>query len=289
VRIIDSHLHVWDLERADYPWLGPHLAPIDVSLGLDDVRADLQLAGVDGVVLVQAADNVEDTTTMFAAADNAPEVVGVVAWAPLDDPDRTARRIASLRADPRFVGIRVLIHDLPDRDWIVRPERDASLAVLASERVPFDYVTADPAALRHVPTVCERHPDLRLVIDHLAKPPVGGSPEPLRAWRDLLKPAAESPLVFAKISGLYPSGADATAWSAEDLRPVVGAALDIFGPDRLMLGSDWPLAILAGGYRRVWGELARIVEELDPTDRDALLGGTATAFYGLGGEAGNNR
>jgi len=88
--VIDSHLHVWDLDRADYPWLGPHLAPIDVSLGLDDVRADLRFTGVDGVVLVQAADNAEDTATMFAVADAAAEVVGVVAWAPLDDPEVTA-------------------------------------------------------------------------------------------------------------------------------------------------------------------------------------------------------
>src|SRR5215468_6556936 len=158
--IIDSHLHVWDLDRADYPWLGPHLAPIDVSLGLDDVRVDLRAAGVDGVVLVQAADNAEDTRTMFSVADAAPEVVGVVGWARLDDPEQTDRRIADLRAHPSFVGVRVLIHDLADRDWIVRPKQRASLGALASHRVPFDYVTADPWALRHVPTICERHPDL---------------------------------------------------------------------------------------------------------------------------------
>src|SRR4029079_8431776 len=136
--VIDAHLHVWDLARADYPWLGPPLAPIDVTLGLDDVRADLRFTGVDGVVLVQAADNAEDTATMFAVADRAPEVVGVVAWARLDNPEVTARRIALLRAHPRFVGIRVLIHDMADRDWIVRPQQDASLAYLAEHRIPFD-------------------------------------------------------------------------------------------------------------------------------------------------------
>ena len=279
--VIDSHLHVWDLNRADYPWLGPHLAPIDVSLGLDDVRADLRFAGIDGVVLVQAADNAEDTATMFAVADAAPEVVGVVAWARLDDPEVTAHRIAQLRAHPRFVGIRVLIHDMADQDWIVRPEQDTSLAYLAAHRVPFDYVTSDPSALRHVPTVCERHPDLPLVIDHLGKPPVGGGPEQLRSWRNLLARAAESPSVHAKVSGLYPSE-DASVWSVDDLRPIVDAALDIFGPDRLMLGSDWPLAILAGGFRRVWGELARIVDGLQTPERVAIRGGTAAAFYGLG-------
>jgi L-fuconolactonase len=281
MNVIDSHLHIWDLQRAQYPWLGPHLAPIDVSLGLDDVRADLRFSGVDGVILVQAADNSDDTETMLAVADQAPEVVGVVAWAPLDDPVQTAVRIAQLRAHPRFVGVRVLIHDLADRDWIVRPGPDAGLEVLAAHGVPFDYVTADPAALVHVPTICERHPDLRVVIDHLGKPPLGGSAAQLGSWRDLLVRAAASPSVYAKISGLYPVAGDATAWSPEDLRPIVDVALDVFGPGRLMLGSDWPVSVLAGGYRRVWGELARVVAELDPADRDAVLGGTAAAFYGL--------
>src|SRR5215831_5078364 len=117
MNVIDSHLHVWDLARADYPWLGPDLAPINVSLSIEDVREDLRLARVDGVILVQAADNAPDTQTMFAVADTAPEVLGVVAWAPLGDPDRTESRIAVLRTDPRFVGVRVLIHDMADREW----------------------------------------------------------------------------------------------------------------------------------------------------------------------------
>jgi L-fuconolactonase len=282
MRTVDAHLHVWDLTRATYPWLGPHLAPIDVSLGIADVRAELAAAAVDVVVLVQAADNAEDTDHMFAVADRAPEVAGVVAWVPLDRPDVAARRIAELRADPRFVGVRSLIHDRPDRDWIVGPDPDAGLALLAAQGVPFDYVTADPAALRHVPTLCERHPDLRLVIDHLGKPPVGGSADELRSWRELLALAAASPSVCAKVSGLYPSAGDPTVWTAGDLQRIIDTALDLFGPDRLMLGSDWPISVLAGGYGRVWGELARIVAALDAPTRDALFGGTATAWYGLG-------
>jgi L-fuconolactonase len=289
MRTVDAHLHVWDLARAAYPWLGPQLAPIDVSLGIADVRAELAAAAVDGVVLVQAADNPEDTDNMFAVADRAPEVVGVVAWVPLDRPELAARRIAELRADARFVGVRSLIHDRSDRDWIVGPDPDAGLALLAAQGVPFDYVTADPAALRHVPTICERHPDLRLVIDHLGKPPVGGSAAELRSWRDLLARAAASPSVSAKISGLYPPAGDPTAWTAGDLQRIIETALDIFGPDRLMLGSDWPISVLAGGYGRVWGELVGIVGALDAATRDALLGGTATAFYRLGDRGTGNR
>ena len=278
MNVVDSHLHVWDLDRAAYPWLGPHLHPIDVSLGLENVRDDLRSNGVDGVVLVQAADNAEDSDHMFAVADHWPEVAGVVAWAPLNDPERTERRIAALRAEPRFVGIRVLIHDMADQDWIVRPGPDAGLGVLAAHGIPFDYVTSDPTALRHVPTICERHPDLRLVIDHLGKPQVGAA---LESWRDLLARAAASPRVYAKISGLYPPGGDLTSWTADDLRPILEDALDMFGPDRLMLGSDWPVSVLAGGYGRVWGALSRLVDELGPAERAAIMGGTAVACYGL--------
>jgi L-fuconolactonase len=282
MRIVDAHLHVWDLDRAVYPWLGPHLAPIDVSHELDHIRPHLRSNGVDGVVLVQAADNAEDTEYMFTVADRAPEVLGVVAWLVLH-PDRTEAQLKALSAEPRFVGVRVLIHDMADQDWIVRPGPDAGLAALAAYGIPFDYVTADPTALRHVPTICARHPELRVVIDHLGKPPVGGSAEELRAWRDRLARAAESPTVFAKLSGLYPGAAPA-AWQPDDLRPIVDTALDLFGPERLMVGSDWPIATLAGGYDRVWGALMRIVDEWDPAARAAVLGGTATACYRLPAE-----
>lgn len=279
--VIDAHLHVWDLQQAEYPWLSSALAPIDVSLGIEDVRPALVAEGVDGVVLVQAADNADDTVNMFTVADRAPEVLGVVAWAALDDPE-LSQQIAALRAEPLFVGIRALIHDMADNDWIVRPGANNGLAVLARERIPFDYVTSDPTALRHVPTICERHPDLRIVIDHLGKPPVGGSAAELRSWRELLARSAESPLVYAKVSGLYPAAGDPTAWTAVELRPIVETALDIFGPERLMLGSDWPVSVLAGGYARVWGELSLLVEELGPNASEALHGATAAAFYGLG-------
>jgi L-fuconolactonase len=257
MNVIDSHLHVWNLARADYPWLGPDLSPINVSLGLDDVHADLRTAGVDGVVLVQAADNSDDTRNMFAVADSAPEVLGVVAWAPLNDPEQTEQHIAVLGADARFVGIRVLIHDMADRDWISQPGPDAGLGVLATHDVPFDYVTSDPAALVHVPTICGRHPRLRIVIDHLAKPPVGGSETELQSWRELLAASAQYPQVHAKVSGLYPPATDRTVWTGSDLRRIIDVALELFGPDRLMIGSDWPVSVLAGGSGASWSASSR--------------------------------
>ncbi|WP_028051226.1 amidohydrolase [Cellulomonas sp. URHD0024] len=278
--IIDAHQHVWDLSRAAYPWLGPDLHPIDRTFTQDEVLPELAAAGIDRVVLVQSADDARDTALMLDVADAYPDLVaGVVAWVPLDRPEEAADTLAELRRDPRVVGVRNLIHAQPDPDWIVGPAQDEGLGVLAAAGVPFDYVTGGPEALAHLPGIGERHPDLRIVIDHLGKPPVGGSAADRRRWRDLLAQAAANPRVHAKVSGLYGDPTD--AWTADDLRPVVADALDLFGADRLMYGGDWPVNLLAGGYARVWEGVSVVLGELSSDERAAVLGGTASAFYAL--------
>jgi L-fuconolactonase len=140
-------------------------------------------------------------------------------------------------------------------------------------------VSDRPRQLRHVATVAARHPGLPLVIDHLSKPPIGRADH--SEWRVALARAAEHPNVFGKLSGLYPAVGDPTVWSRETLRPFVEQALELFEADRLMLGSDWPVCVVAGGYARVWTALREFVDELSPTERDHLLGGTAVRFYRL--------
>jgi L-fucono-1,5-lactonase len=144
--------------------------------------------------------------------------------------------------------------------------------------VPFDVIAVLPRHLEHVPVLSERYPGLRMVLDHLSHPPLGRDDR--EPWRTLLRAAAANPLVYAKVSGLYPPRAE---WSAADIRPYVAFAIELFGPGRLMFGSDWPVAELAGGYRRVWGAISPILGELPRADRDAVLGGTARAFYRLAG------
>ena len=277
--IIDAHQHVWDPARADYPWLTPALAPIDRAFGLEEALTAMAKAGVGATVLVQAADNAADTRHMLAVADRHPEVVGVVGWVPLDQPDVAADQLAELRLDPRVLGIRNLIHDRPDPDWILRPDVDAGLGVLEQADVPFDYVTSGPGALAHLPAISARHPRLRLVIDHLGKPPIGGDAGARKHWRGLLTEAARNPRVVAKLSGLYSAVGPLDAWSPELVRPFVDDALEVFGPDRLMFGSDWPISVLAGGYERVWDAVTGFVGGLAPAERAAILGGTAASFY----------
>lgn len=276
--IIDAHQHFWDPARARYDWLSPALAPINRRIGFDELAPILESTGVDGTILVQAADNAEDSDCMFEHAAAHPEIVGVVAWLPLDRPAAAAERLAALRLRPGFVGVRNLIHDRPDPDWLLRPDVLEGLGVLAAADVPFDLVTSLPRHLSHVPALSERHPGLRIVVDHLGKPPIGADGA---QWRALLARAAANPRVYAKVSGLYPASGDPTGWDAGTLRPIVDHALEVFGPDRLMYGGDWPISVRYGGYHKVWAALSTIFDELGPADRAALLGGTATAFYRL--------
>lgn len=277
--VIDAHQHVWDPAQAEYDWLGPELAPIDGAMTFDDLAPELRAAGVDFTVQVQSADNPEDTAIMRASAAEHREVVGIVGFAPLDDAEATATTLDAWAGDSLMVGVRNLIHNKPDPDWLLRPEVAAALSVLEDRGVTLDVVAVLPRHLELVPILSERHPRLRMVIDHLAKPPIGlGSEEP---WLGLMAAAAENPLVHGKVSGLYSATAVIGAWSTEAVRPFFDHALDLFGPARLMYGGDWPISVLAGGYTRVWKGLRPLFDALGADDRERLLGRTAAEFYRL--------
>lgn len=278
--IIDAHRHIWDLERADYPWLGPELGAINRTMTFDELAPTLAARAITGSVLVQAADNAADTEVMLDAARQHPEIVAVVAWAPLDDPERLPARLEQLAAHPVVRGIRNLFHTRP-REWATSPAVDRGLGLLAASGLPLDFVTGDPTALADLPGMGERHPGLRIVIDHLGKPPVGGTREQRDVWRELMSAAAANPLTHAKVSGLYSSIGDLADWTTEGVRPFFDDALELFGADRLMYGGDWPISELAGGYERTWASVEELVAPLSAGEREGLLGRTAQAFYGI--------
>lgn len=274
--IIDAHQHVWDLTRSPYAWLGPHLPAWNRTFTFDELAPQLVRNGVGATVLVQSDDHDGDTDLMLEVADAHPQVAAIVVYVPLDRPEEAAARLADLRRDVRVVGVRNLIHDLPDPDWLLRPEVDEGLSVLEEADVTFDLVSVLPRHLEHVPTLSERHPDLRIVIDHLSKPPIGeADAEP---WWSLIAFAAENPLVHAKVSGLYPGAAPDT-WTPDAIAPFVDRALQLFGPRRLMYGGDWPISVVAGGYDRVFEGLRSVLADLDEDEAAAVWGGTAERFY----------
>ncbi|WP_422771101.1 amidohydrolase family protein [Plantactinospora sp. WMMC1484] len=278
--VVDAHQHLWDLELVDYPWLTAEYGPIFRTFTEADAEPVLAAAGVRHTVLVQSMDSYADTDHMLTVADRWSRVAAVVGWVPLDRPDEAAEALDRYTGDPRFVGVRHLIHEEADPDWLRRPAVQDGLALLAERGLSFDVVAVLPRHLEHLPWLAERHPTLRMVIDHLGKPPVAG--RGWAPWADLLRAAAGSPTVHAKLSGLN-TAAEWQSWTADDLRPYVDHALAVFGPDRLMYGGDWPVALLAGDYPKVWRETNRLLEPLGEADRARILGGTAVDFYRIPG------
>lgn len=283
--IIDSHQHFWDLGRVEYPWLVPAFGPIYRTFRPEELEPQLRAAGVDRTVLVQSANSFEDTDAMLALADAHDWIGAVVGWVPLEDPDAAARALDErLMAHHAFRGVRHLNHNEPDADWLVRPTVIEGLRVLEARKLVFEAVAVYPLHLGHVPTLARACPELAIVVDHLAKPPIAG--RDLSGWKADMSTAAAAPNVAAKVSGLN-TAADWESWHAEDLVEAIGHAIDVFGVDRLMFGSDWPVAILAGDYAKVWTETVRALDllRLTSAERAAILGGTATRIYGIGGPA----
>jgi L-fuconolactonase len=260
------------------PYAGdPAFQPLRRSFAPDDLAPELRAAGVRYTVAIEAADGSAENEALLSNARRHEWIAGVVGWVPLAQPAELERALDARADEPAFVGVRHLVNVEPDLDWIVRPDVLKGLQVLATRGLAFDYVGILPRHLEHVPVLAQRVPDLRIVIDHLGKPPIAaGGWEP---WSSLLARAARMPNVFAKVSGLDAGKAD--QWTAAVIAPYVDRALELFGPERLMFGSDWPVADLRGGYGKVWRETNLAFGRLSRDERDRVLGGTAVAFYRL--------
>jgi L-fuconolactonase len=273
--IVDAHVHVW---TGDYAWLAdPALHRIRRDYTVDDLGAVLAGAGVGRAVLVEAGrEDDAETTEFLALADGVPEIAAVVGWASLTDPTLAAT-IARHRAGPGGAllrGVRDQVQGRPD-DWLDRPDARAGLAAVADAGLVNELVVRAPQ-LPSVARAAAALPESVFVLDHLGKPAVRDGGRGLRAWRDLVAPVAARPNVVAKLSGLV-AEADWDAWTPADLRPFVDAAVELFGPDRLMYGSDWPVLEVAATYR---GVLDAVVDALGGTP-DAVFRGTAARTYRL--------
>ena len=270
---IDAHHHVWRVARGDYGWLTPDL-PICRDYGLDDLRP--LLGDVTATVLVQAAPTEAETLFLLDAARQSGGLVrGVVGWADLAAPDSPAR-IASLARDGLLKGMRPMLQDLPVQDWILREELRPALAAIAANGLAFDALVR-PAQLPAILTLARRHPALRIVIDHAAKPDIAHAA--WQPWADDIARIAHDTSVFCKLSGLVTEAAP--DWQAADLQRYVAHVLATFGPERVMWGSDWPVVDLAGGYARWREATTALLQSLPAPARDAVLGDTARVFYRL--------
>jgi L-fuconolactonase len=277
---VDAHHHLWQLSQPfDYGWLdAPALAPIRRDCLPDDLEPHLRAAGIARTVVVQTQHDTRENHWALGLAERHPFIAGVVGWVDLTSPD-CERQLLEVVDHPKFVGGRHVTQDETDDDFIVRDDVGRGLRVLEAHGVPFDLLF-HVRHLRHAATLAEQLPGLRMVIDHLAKPRI--KLHLVDEWLPHVRAAARYPNVFCKLSGMV-TEADWDRWTVDDLRPYVLAAVEAFGPDRLMFGSDWPVCELAAGYEEVHAALSQTLGSLSEHERSAIFGGTAARFYGLEG------
>jgi L-fuconolactonase len=271
--MIDAHQHFWRIDRGDYGWLTPALAPIYRDFMPDDLAPLLARHGIGGTILVQAAPTVAETRFMLEIAHATPFVRGVVGWVDFEAVD-AVDMILELAADPLLVGLRPMVQDIADDDWLLRPSLESALAMMARRGLVFDALVL-PRHLPRLKTVIERYPDLTVVVDHGSKPRIRDKQR--EPWASDLAAIAAMPGVACKLSGLVTEAA--ADWQSSDVRPYTQHILNIFGPQRVMFGSDWPVVNLAGGYDR-WRETALgLMAHLVAPERAAILGETARRIY----------
>jgi L-fuconolactonase len=263
--IVDAHHHLWDPARADYPWMTDDVAAIRRRFGPEDLEPVLRANGVDATIVVQARHSLDETHELLELAAATPFIRGVVGWVDLTDPG--VGGVLS-RLGGGLVGVRHQVHDEPDAEWLLRPDVRRGLAAVGEAGLVYDLLVRArelPAAVDTVRAL----PQLRFVLDHLAKPPVrDGATE---AWAEGLAALAELPNVACKLSGLVTE-----ADPGQDLVPYLRRALDLFGAERCMFGSDWPVCLLAAEYGEV---LSLVIDALHDDERAAVLGGTAIRVY----------
>ncbi|MCC7024796.1 MAG: amidohydrolase family protein [Thermomicrobiales bacterium] len=281
VPVVDAHHHFWMPGRYDYYWMaGPELEPIRRPFGPGDLKPLLDAAGVDATVLVQTVPSVEETREFLRIAEETPFVAGVVGWVDLTDPD-VGEMLAGLQASPegsRLVGIRHQVHDEADADWLLRPEVQRGLAAVRDAELAYD-ILIRPRELPAAIATARAFPDLRLVVDHLAKPSIASGE--IAPWATQMRAFGDMPHVSCKLSGMI-TEADWNGWTVDDLRPYVQTVMEIFGPERVMYGSDWPVCLLAGDYASVKHALEEALPALTEAQRVQVFGGNAIEFYRLG-------
>lgn len=275
---VDAHHHVWDLSVRDQDWI-PQDSPLRRDFGVTDLAPQARAAGVDRTVLVQTVTVAEETPEFLELAASHELIAGVVGWTDLTRPDVADElaRLRELTGGRHLKGIRHQVQGEPDPEWLLRPDVLRGLAAVAEAGLVYDLIV-----LAHQLPACAKAaaalPQLTFVLDHLGKPPIAsGAREP---WASDLRALAALPNTTAKLSGLV-TEADPASWSIDDLRPYAETALDAFGPDRLMFGSDWPVCTDRTSYGEVLSATRELTAGLSPTEHAQLFETTATRVYGL--------
>ncbi|WP_299045794.1 amidohydrolase family protein [uncultured Tateyamaria sp.] len=273
---IDAHQHFWQPARGDYDWMPKDDATLSRPYVPTDLAPQLATAGISRSILVQAAATVNETEYMLGLADATETVGAVVGWVDFEASD-VAETLARLGKHPKFSGVRPMIQDIPDDDWMLRDDVQNGFRAVCDLGLTFDAL-GFPRHLANFLTILTRYGDMRCVLDHCMKPDIAGhSPDSFQHWADGMSAIARETGAYCKFSGLVTEASD--NWTVDDLRPYAFHIFETFGPDRVMWGSDWPVVRLRAEYDR-WLEAAEILTDaLTADEKVCVFGGTAAEFY----------
>lgn len=273
---IDAHQHFWIYNPAEYEWIDESMSSLRRNFLPEDLRPELESAGFHGSIAVQARQTLEETHWLLELAERLRKILGVVGWVDLCSPEcRT--QLKAFSTSPKLVGIRHIVQSEPDDRFLLRPDFLRGIAMLEEFDLAYDiliYTKHLPAAAEFV----ERFPRQRFVLDHLAKPPIKS--REIESWAAALRRLAAFPNVFCKLSGLV-TEAHWQHWKPEDLIPYLDVAFATFGPSRLLIGSDWPVCLVASSYSRTLDVVKIYLQDYSAEERDAVLGGNAQRFWRL--------
>ncbi len=272
--LIDSHQHFWQVGKFDYPWMTPAVEVLCQDYLPPALEPILKRCDVEKTVLVQGSNSLAETRWLLSLADQYPFIAGVVGWVDLTH-ESVGQQLDEFVAHPKFKGVRHQVESEPADDWLIQESVLKGLRTLSAYGVSYDLLV-HTRHLKYAKIVAESCPELRLVIDHMAKPPIARNE--LAEWAREIKELAANSNVCCKLSGLV-TEADWANWSVEDLKPFVDTALEYFGPQRMMFGSDWPVCLLAASYDRVLEAFQWLLAELSDEDRERIFSKNATEFY----------
>jgi L-fuconolactonase len=273
---IDAHQHFWIYNQKDFGWIDESMAAIRRNFLPEDLQPELKANAFDGSVVVQTCQTLEETRWLLELAEHNPSILGVVGWADLRSPDIQSQ-LATLTRNPKLVGLRHIVQSEPDDRFLLQPDFLRGISALEEFGLAYDILIYP----KHLPVATEcvqRFLRQRFILDHLAKPPIKSGE--ISSWAKGIRALAASPNVFCKLSGLV-TEADWQHWTPEHITPYLDVAFESFGAERLMIGSDWPVCLVAATYTRAVKIVTDYVSRLSPESQAAVLGGNAARFWRL--------
>ena len=275
---IDSHQHFWIYDPEQYPWMTDELSTIRADHLPNDLRAEFDQVGLDGSVAVQARQSLEESRWLLELADQNELIKGVVGWVDLRS-DSVEEQLAEFAAHSKFVGVRHVVQDEPDDNFMLLPEFVRGIAKLKAFGLRYD-ILIFPKQLPAVIELVKQFPEQPFVLDHIAKPLIKDGV--ISPWDEQIRELAQFENLTCKVSGMV-TEANWTAWQPKEFRPYLDVVFETFGEDRVMYGSDWPVCKLAGSYGQVYGLAESYVSSFSAEAREKFFGGVASAFYGFKG------